>query len=60
MPRPFRMPAGILMSVLGVISCGALIAFLPMITMARFVIWLVIGLVVYFGYSMRHSALNKA
>jgi APA family basic amino acid/polyamine antiporter len=60
MPRPFRMPAGILMSVLGVISCGALIAFLPMITLARFVIWLVIGLVVYFGYSMRHSALNKA
>ncbi|PZQ44935.1 MAG: amino acid permease, partial [Micavibrio aeruginosavorus] len=29
LPRPFKMPFGILLPVLGVLSCGALIAFLP-------------------------------
>jgi APA family basic amino acid/polyamine antiporter len=58
MPRPFKMPAGMLMSALGVLSCGALIAFLPMVTLIRFVLWLVLGLAIYFGYSIRHSRLN--
>lgn len=60
MPRPFKMPFGILLPVLGVLSCGALIAFLPLATHLRFVGWLGIGLVLYFAYSMRHSHLNRA
>ncbi|MDD1614664.1 MAG: hypothetical protein LUP98_08440 [Methylococcaceae bacterium] len=35
-------------------------AFLPSITWLRFVIWLVIGLIVYFSYSMNHSKLAKS
>lgn len=58
MPRPFKMPFGILLPVLGVLSCGALIAFLPLETHLRFVIWLTIGMVIYFAYGMRHSKLR--
>ena len=59
LPRPFKMPAGVLMGVLGVLSCGALIAFLPVVTHLRFLIWLAVGLVVYFAYSYKHSKLRN-
>ncbi|MEQ1577250.1 MAG: amino acid permease [Hyphomicrobium sp.] len=60
MPRPFKMPFGLLLPVLGILSCGALIAFLPAVTHLRFILWLAAGLVIYFGYSMRHSKLAVA
>ncbi len=60
MERPFRTPFSPLFPVLGMLSCGALMAFLPAITWLRFIIWLVIGLIVYFGYSMNHSKLAKS
>ncbi|UOA08679.1 amino acid permease [Methylobacter sp. S3L5C] len=60
MVRPFRSPLSPLFPVLGMLSCGALMAFLPGITWLRFLIWLVIGLIVYFGYSMQHSKLAKS
>ncbi len=59
MPRPFKMPGGILLPVLGVLSCGALIAFLPWETHLRFIGWLAAGLVIYFAYGMRHSKLAQ-
>jgi len=57
MKRPFRIPFGIALSAIGEVSCGALIAFLPLDTHRNFLIWLVLGLIVYFGYSVRHSLL---
>jgi APA family basic amino acid/polyamine antiporter len=61
--RGFRVPGGPVIPVLSVLFCGLLMAGLPIITWARFVIWLVIGLAIYFGYS-RHrtefSARNTA
>jgi APA family basic amino acid/polyamine antiporter len=59
MKRPFRSPYSPLFPVLGMLSCIALMAFLPALTWLRFVIWLVIGLIVYFAYSVRHSKLAK-
>ena len=59
MPRPFRTPFSPLFPALGVLSCGALMAFLPSLTWLRFIIWLVIGLIVYFSYSMQNSKLAK-
>lgn len=59
MPRPFKVPGGIIVPVLGVLSCGALIAFLPTVTHERFVLWLLLGFVLYFAYSARHSRLAK-
>jgi APA family basic amino acid/polyamine antiporter len=58
--RPFRVPFGYTLPVLGMLSCAALMAFLPAITWLRFVVWLVIGLIVYFAYSMNNSKLAKA
>jgi len=60
MERTFRTPFSPLFPVLGMLSCGALMAFLTSITWLRFIVWLVIGLIVYFGYSMRHSKLAKS
>lgn len=59
MPRPFKMPFGITLPVLGVLSCGALIMFLPTVTHMRFLLWLAIGVAIYFAYSIRHSKLAK-
>jgi APA family basic amino acid/polyamine antiporter len=57
--RPFTMPGGIILPVLGVVSCGALIAFLPWETHVRFVLWLAVGLIIYFSYGIRKSRLGK-
>jgi basic amino acid/polyamine antiporter, APA family len=59
LPRPFRSPFSPLFPVLGMLSCGSLMAFLPSLTWLRFVVWLVIGLIVYFTYSMHHSQLSE-
>ncbi|MDT8398202.1 MAG: amino acid permease [Pseudomonadales bacterium] len=56
-PRSFRAPFGPVLPVLGVVSCGLLMAALPGITWLRFGIWLTIGLVIYFFYSMKRSKL---
>ena len=60
MPRPFKAPFGALFPVMGMLSCGFLMLLLPAITWLRFVIWLVIGLIVYFAYSMNNSKLADA
>ncbi|MCC7305070.1 MAG: amino acid permease [Alphaproteobacteria bacterium] len=60
MPRPFKMPGGIILPVLGVLSCGALIAFLPTVTHLRFIGWLAVGMLIYFAYGMRSSKLAAA
>ena len=60
MPRPFKMPGGLLLPILGVLACGALIAFLPWETHVRFVVWLLLGLIIYFGYGLRNSKLAYA
>jgi APA family basic amino acid/polyamine antiporter len=59
LPRPFKAPGGIILPVLGVISCGALIAFLPQHTHIRFILWLAAGLVIYFAYGIHKSRLRK-
>ena len=55
--RPFKNPLNPIFPLLGMFSCGALMAFLPALTWLRFGVWLVIGVIVYFAYSIRHSKL---
>jgi APA family basic amino acid/polyamine antiporter len=54
-PRVFRVPFVPLFPLLSILLCGGLMTGLTVITWARFVIWLAIGLVIYFLYSRRHS-----
>jgi len=60
LPRPFKCPWHPLIPVLGILSCGLLMANLPHVTWQRFGVWLLIGLAIYFIYSMRNSRLAKA
>jgi len=56
--RPFRTPVFWLTAPLGVLSCGYLMYGLPPDTWARLIVWMVIGLVIYFTYGHRHSRLH--
>lgn len=60
LPRPFKNPFGFTLPILGILSCGALMLFLPMLTWIRFLGWLAIGMVIYFTYSYHHSHLGAA
>src|SRR3954467_1436604 len=57
--RPFRVPFNPVFPMLGVIFCLVLMLSLPLETWLRFFGWLVIGLVIYFLYSVRHSKLRR-
>ena len=56
--RPFKVPFGIVLPVLGAISCVGLAIYLPPSSWSRFFLWLLAGLVVYFAYGYRHSRLR--
>jgi APA family basic amino acid/polyamine antiporter len=58
-PRPFRTPFVPFFPILGVLMCIALMLSLPIETWLRFFGWLMIGLAIYFLYSIRHSRLRK-
>ena len=57
--RPFRTPLVPWVPLCAILSCGYLMAQLPWVTWARFVIWLGVGLVFYYIYGFRHSRLNR-
>lgn len=57
-PRPFRTPFVPVIPALGAIICLAQMAALPPDTWARLLIWMALGFVIYFTYSVRHSKLK--
>ncbi|HVZ47927.1 MAG TPA: amino acid permease [Gemmatimonadaceae bacterium] len=59
-PRSFRVPAVPVVAILGILVCGAMIYGLGWTNWLRLGVWLVIGLVFYFGYGKSHSNLAKA
>jgi basic amino acid/polyamine antiporter, APA family len=52
--RPFRCPGSPLLPTLGIISCLVLMMSLPVITWMRFVLWMALGMLIYFTYGIRH------
>lgn len=56
--RPFKTPMMPLIPVLGVLSCFYLVINLPWVSLMRFVIWMIIGFIIYFFYSRHQSILN--
>ncbi|SDE82359.1 amino acid permease [Sporomusa acidovorans] len=57
LPRPFRCPAVKVIVPFAVLLCSYLITNLPVETLAFFGCWCVIGMVVYFTYSRKNSAM---
>jgi len=57
--RPFRTPWVPLVPILGICFNGYMMYKLGWINWARLIIWLVIGLAVYFGYGRHHSRLQQ-
>lgn len=58
-PRSFKTPLVPLVPILGIVSCFGLMAGLPKDTWYRLLIWLAIGLVIYFAYSRSHSHIGR-
>lgn len=58
LPRPFKIPFGVPVSIIGAMACASLIIFLPSETHTRFLLWLASGLAIYFLYSYRKSKLS--
>lgn len=59
MPRPYKSPWSPFVPVLGVIFSVGLMLHLSSVTWLRFVLWMVIGLAIYFLYGIKHSQLAK-
>jgi APA family basic amino acid/polyamine antiporter len=59
MPRPFRVPGAPFTPIAGIACCLLLMLSLPWENWLRLVVWFAIGLVIYFAYGRKHSALQK-
>jgi basic amino acid/polyamine antiporter, APA family len=56
--RPFKAPAVWFTAPMGVITAVLLMATLPLDTWIRLIVWMAIGLVIYFVYGIHHSVLG--
>jgi APA family basic amino acid/polyamine antiporter len=59
LPRPFRMPLVPLLPILSAVVSFVLMLSLPWSTWERLMIWMAIGVAVYFAYGYRHSRLGN-
>ena len=59
MKRPFKTPLVPLVPILGIVSALYLMSRLALITWAVMIAWLLIGLIIYFTYSIKHSKVQK-
>ncbi|MCB2352858.1 amino acid permease [Clostridium estertheticum] len=57
--RKFRCPWVPVLPIISALSCIYLMSALPLVTWIRFIIWLLIGIVIYFVYSRHHSLLQN-
>ena len=58
-PRPFKTPLVPFVPIMGMLVCGALIAYLDGFTQLVALAWMAVGIVIYFVYSRHHSHLRK-
>ncbi len=59
-PRPFRTPWVPVVPILGIVVNGYMMYKLGWINWARLIVWLIIGLVIYFSYSRKHSRVGRS
>jgi APA family basic amino acid/polyamine antiporter len=59
LPRSFRTPLVPLVPILGILVNFGLMASLDALTWKAFLIWMALGLTIYFTYSRAHSLLTR-
>jgi basic amino acid/polyamine antiporter, APA family len=59
LPRGFRVPLVPLVPILAIAACLWLMLNLTVLTWLRFIIWMLVGIVVYFAYGRRHAKLGQ-
>lgn len=59
LPRPFKTPWVPLVPILGVLASVGQMFFLPLDTWWRLIIWMGIGMVIYFTYGVKHSKVQQ-
>ena len=59
LPRPFKTPLVPLVPILGILTCTYMMIKLPADTWIRLVVWLFLGLVIYFAYGKRNSRVGR-
>jgi len=59
LPRPFKTPWVPFVPIMGMVVSFGLMASLPLDTWIRLVVWLIIGMAIYFGYSVKHSKVQR-
>jgi APA family basic amino acid/polyamine antiporter len=59
LPRPFKVPFSPVIPIISALASLYLMYGLPFDTWLRLIVWMTIGIVVYFTYSMRHSKLRS-
>ncbi len=57
--RPFRTPWVPVVPIMGILVCGFMMYFLPIDTWLRLLVWMAIGLLIYFFYGRHHSVLAR-
>jgi APA family basic amino acid/polyamine antiporter len=57
--RAFKVPLLPVVSILGIVVCGSMIYGLGWTNWMRLFVWLAIGLVIFFGYSRKHSKVQN-
>jgi len=57
--RPFKVPFVPYVPAAGIISCAVVMCFLPIVTWVQVLLWLGLGMIIYFRYSIRHSKLRR-
>ena len=58
-PRAFKVPGVPYIPILGVLMCGYLMIALPLESWIRLIVWMGLGVLIYFVYSKKNSKLNK-
>ena len=58
--RPFKTPWVPFVPIMGILVAGLMMVSLPLDTWLRLIIWLAIGMVIYFGYGRHHSRVQAA
>lgn len=58
-PRAFKTPWVPFVPIMGIITCVGMMLFLPWDTWIRLIVWMAIGMIIYFCYGKKHSKVRQ-